>query len=137
MERRIKKIRIDIKGITLVALVVTIIVLLILAGVAISFTIGEDGIFRKAQDATKLYENAQKNEMISLEEMSNYIDDVNKGNINNGEDEEEINKNEPNAPILKTGMTAIKFNEPTETSNGTVIETNTNDSSWYNYDEKK
>ena len=137
MERRIKKIKKEIKGITLVALVVTIIVLLILAGVAISFTIGEDGIFRKAQDATKLYENAQKNEMISLEEMSNYIDDVNKGNINNGEDEEEINKNEPNAPILKTGMTAIKFNEPTETSNGTVIETNTNDSSWYNYDEKK
>ena len=37
-----------IKGITLVALVVTIIVLLILAGVAINFTIGEDGIFRKA-----------------------------------------------------------------------------------------
>ena len=48
MERRIKKIRIDIKGITLVALVVTIIVLLILAGVAISFTIGDNGIFRKA-----------------------------------------------------------------------------------------
>ncbi len=137
MERRIKKIRIDIKGITLVALVVTIIVLLILAGVAISFTIGDNGIFRKAQDASKIYENAQKNETISLEEISNYIDDVNKGNINNGEDEEEINKNEPNAPILKTGMTAIKFNEPTETSNGTVIETNTNDSSWYNYDEKK
>ena len=137
MERRIKKIRIDIKGITLVALVVTIIVLLILAGVAISFTIGDNGIFRKAQDASKIYENAQKNEIISLEEMSNYIDDVNKGNINNGEDEEEINKNEPNAPILKTGMTAIKFNEPTETSNGTVIETNTNDSSWYNYDEQK
>ena len=38
-----------------------------IVGVAISFTIGEDGIFRKAQDATKLYENAQKNEMISLE----------------------------------------------------------------------
>ena len=51
-------------------------ILLILAGVAISFTVGEDGIFRKAQDATKIYENAQNNEMISLEEISNYIDDV-------------------------------------------------------------
>ncbi len=58
MERRIKKIRKEIKGITLVALVVTIIVLLILAGVAINFSIGENGIFRKAQDATKIYENA-------------------------------------------------------------------------------
>ena len=39
------------KGITLIALVVTIIVLLILAGVAISLTIGQNGIFGKAQDA--------------------------------------------------------------------------------------
>ena len=137
MERRIKKIGKDIKGITLVALVVTIIILLILAGVAISFTIGEDGIFRKAQEATRLYENAQKNEMISLEEISNYIDDVNKGNINNEEDEEEINKNIPNKPRLKQGMTAVKFNEPTETSIGTIVETNENDSTWYNYEEKK
>ena len=43
MERRIKKIGKEIKGITLVALVVTIIVLLILAGVAINFSIGENG----------------------------------------------------------------------------------------------
>ena len=35
------------RGITLVALVVTIIVLLILAGVAISLTIGKNGIFNK------------------------------------------------------------------------------------------
>ena len=137
MERRIKKIRIDIKGITLVALVVTIIVLLILAGVAISFTIGDNGIFRKAQDATKIYENAQKNETISLEEISNYIDDVNKGNINSGEDEEEINKNVANKPRLKQGMTAVKFNEPAQDSVGSVIETNENDNEWYNYEEKK
>ena len=137
MERRIKKIGKNIKGITLVALVVTIIVLLILAGVAISFTIGEDGIFRKAQEATRLYENAQKNETISLEEISNYIDDVNKGNINSGEDEEEINKNIPNKPKLKQGMTAVKFNEPTQDSIGTMLDTNENDNEWYNYEEKK
>ena len=88
MYNKCKELKKKTKGITLVALVLTIIVLLILAGVAISFTIGEEGIFRKAQDASKLYENAQENEMISLEEISNYIDDVNKGNINNGEDEE-------------------------------------------------
>ena len=137
MEKRIKEIGKEIKGITLVALVVTIIILLILAGVAINFTIGEDGIFRKAQDATKIYKNAQKNEMISLEEISNYIDDVNKGNIDSGEDEEEIKVNIPNKPRLKQGMTAIKFNEPTQDSIGTVIETNENDSTWYNYEEKK
>ena len=58
MKKVNKKLKKQVKGITLVALVVTIIVLLILAGVAINFTIGDNGIFRKAQDATKIYENA-------------------------------------------------------------------------------
>ena len=98
---------------------------------------GEDGIFRKAQDATKIYENAQNNEMISLEEISNYIDDVNKGNINSGEDEEQIKENIPNKPRLKQGMTAVKFNEPTQDSIGTMLDTNENDNEWYNYEEKK
>ena len=48
MEKEFIKLKKQVKGITLVALVVTIIVLLILAGVAINFSIGEDGIFRKA-----------------------------------------------------------------------------------------
>ena len=46
--------------------------------------------------------------MISLEEISNYIDDLNKGNINNGEDEEEIKENIPNKPRLKQGMDSNK-----------------------------
>ncbi len=39
------------KGITLVALVVTIVVLLILAGITIMYTMGENSIFKKAQEA--------------------------------------------------------------------------------------
>lgn len=50
------------KGITLIALVVTIIVLLILAGVAISLTIGQGGIFDKAQDAANTWRNAETNQ---------------------------------------------------------------------------
>ena len=42
------------KGITLIALVITIIVLLILAGVAISMLSGENGILRKAADDTPI-----------------------------------------------------------------------------------
>lgn len=41
----------DQKGITLVALVVTIIVLLILAGVTMAMVVGNDGIFTKANTA--------------------------------------------------------------------------------------
>ena len=37
------------KGITMIALIITIIVMLILAGVALSFTIGEDGVINKAE----------------------------------------------------------------------------------------
>lgn len=46
------------KGITLVALVITIIILLILAGVTISLTLGENGLFREAQNAAGQYQNA-------------------------------------------------------------------------------
>lgn len=52
-EKLIKKWKNKWSGITLIALVVTIIVLLILAAVAINLTIGDNGIFTRAQDATK------------------------------------------------------------------------------------
>ena len=50
----------------------TIIVLLILAAVAINLTIGNNGIFTRAQDAVDLYTNKAKEE----EEMMNNIDDI-------------------------------------------------------------
>lgn len=46
-------------GITLIALVITIIVLIILAGVAISLTLGENGIFVRAKSANLEYEKAR------------------------------------------------------------------------------
>ena len=106
MKDRFKKLKKEVKGITLVALVVTIIVLLILAGVAISLSIGEDGIFRRAQEGAQRYENASQNEKIELDKVSNYIDDYINGNKK--EDEEET---------LSEVEEAIK--------NGTVYETNT------------
>ena len=48
----------DKNGITLVALVVTIIVLILLAGVSINLVIGNNGIIAKAQIAKKNAENA-------------------------------------------------------------------------------
>ena len=43
----------SMKGITLIALVITIIVLLILAGVSIATLTGENGILTRAQEAKK------------------------------------------------------------------------------------
>ena len=52
------------KGITLVALVVTIVVLLILAGVSINSVLGENGIIIKAKEAAEKTVAAQEREMI-------------------------------------------------------------------------
>ncbi len=50
------------RGITLIALVITIIVLLILAGVAIAMLSGENGILEKAAESKTKTENAQNEE---------------------------------------------------------------------------
>ena len=55
------------KGITLVALVVTIVILLILAGISIS-ALTNMGIFQKAKDAKKASENAEKEQKQTLSE---------------------------------------------------------------------
>ena len=64
------------KGITLVALVVTIIVLLILAGVAISLTIGQNGIFTRAQNVTQRWDKASTNEAEQMNDFTDTYDDV-------------------------------------------------------------
>ena len=61
-----KKLKRQVKGITLIALVVTVIVLLILAGVAISLTVGDNGLFRRAQNATDTWQEASEREAIEL-----------------------------------------------------------------------
>lgn len=56
----------DAKGITLVALVVTIIILIILAGVSISLVLGDNGIVSKAKDAKQNMEVAANEEQEGL-----------------------------------------------------------------------
>lgn len=54
------------KGITLIALVVTIVVLLILAGVSISMLVGENGIITQANNAKEQTEIGEEKEAISV-----------------------------------------------------------------------
>lgn len=63
------------RGITLVALVVTIIILLILAGVAIS-ALTQTGLFENAKQAKNAMENAQNVENVTLGSYNNKIDSV-------------------------------------------------------------
>lgn len=64
------------KGITLVALVITIIVLLILAGITISLVLGDNGILNRAQGAGKNYVNAANDERTELNNTGDYMDNV-------------------------------------------------------------
>ena len=61
-----KKISCKEKGITLIALIITIIVLLILAGVTLNMVMGESGIFSKANKAKKLTKDTSIIEDASL-----------------------------------------------------------------------
>ena len=56
------------KGITLIALVVTVIVLIILAGISISLVLGENGLVAKAKRAA-----TQTEEAVANEEMGMYM----------------------------------------------------------------
>ena len=62
------------KGITLIALVVTIVVLLILAGVSISLVLNNNGVISKAKDAKNQYAEAQTNEEKHFNEVTDWID---------------------------------------------------------------
>ena len=61
------------RGITLIALVVTIVVLLILAGVSISLVLNNNGVISKAKDAKNQYAEAQTNEEKQLNEVADWI----------------------------------------------------------------
>ena len=60
-------------GITLVALIITIIVLLILAGVSLSFVFN-GGILDKSQQAVNEYENASQKEQDLLDKIDKYLE---------------------------------------------------------------
>ena len=75
MRRTIEKIK-ERKAITLIALVVTIVVLLILAGVTVSLILDENGIIAKSKDARARWNNAQMNEEKNMGEIDKTLDEI-------------------------------------------------------------
>ena len=115
------------KGITLIALVITIIILLILSGISIS-ALTNQGLFKNAKLAKEKTEKEQKKETSLLDQ---YESELNKY-VENGRWDGKVNK-----PELMTGMSAIKFTDPTDSAEGTTVDTTSNDTEWYNYENKK
>ena len=64
----------SVKGITLIALVVTIVVLLILAGVSVNALFGNSGIIEKAKEAQNAMDKAKENDEKGINELTNWID---------------------------------------------------------------
>ncbi|MFR8145153.1 MAG: hypothetical protein ACLU84_08805 [Clostridia bacterium] len=117
------------KGVTLIALVITIIVLIILAGVAINALVGENRIITQAQKAKEETEQGKRNEQGGLLSLEQQIDEaigqtyiVEKG----------VNK-----PRLTTGMSPIKFKDPTTSEKGNYEKTESSNTDWYDYIDKK
>ena len=71
-------------GITLIALVVTIVVLLILAGITINMLFGTDGIFKVAGNAANEWNEAVANEQTSLETITGQIQNLVNGQVDVG-----------------------------------------------------
>ena len=126
------------KGITLVALVITIIILLILAGVAISMITGGEGLFAQANGAATKYNQAAKNEADLLNQLlnGNYA-----GSGNNpvtpekpktdGSYDEKTKVNSPDTSKLPDTIKYVTWNE----ENGTYNEQLSSEvpENWYDY----
>ena len=116
------------KGITLIALVITIIVLLILSGVAIAMLSGENGILRKVAEAKTKTEQSQTNE---TDELANYEDVINESTGNLGKVKDNKNKviegrkvklqdDNGETIVVPVGF-KIKEDSPTEVKKGIVV----------------
>ncbi len=81
----------DSKGITLIALVITIIVLLILAGISIAMLTGENGILTKAKTAQKETDEATAKEKVQVAVLGSYDKD---GTLNFKELKDNLEKEE-------------------------------------------
>ncbi len=99
-------------GITLVALVVTIVVLLILAGVSINLVLGENGLIAQAKDAREQTKSAGVNEKSQMDSASDFISEV-----VNGTELPQTNETKPYMP--GDGFTKV---EGTNLANGLTIQ---------------
>ena len=105
-------------GITLVALVITVVVMLILAGVAIAAVVDGEGLFSKTREATEVYENEANEESEMLTNLMGQIDhylDENKDNGNESTESQPImNPINQIVPVNQTysGGTTGSYSDP-------------------------
>ena len=99
-------------GITLIALVITIIVLLILAGISISMLSGNNGILKRAGDARHDTTVAQEKEQVELAYVSAAVKNLG-GNVTgqNLQDELDVSVGENKTTVTGTSTLKVKFED--------------------------
>ena len=103
------------KGITLVALVVTIVVLLILAGVSINLVLGENGLITQAQEAKRKTEEVTQNEMTGIDNLSKEIE---RYSFEGGSWNETLGLC---TPKLGTNMVGVYWSDGTKNNSGLYV----------------
>ena len=94
----------EIKGITLITLAITIVVLIILAGVSINAVMGDDGIIKKAHNSANLTKEAEVKEAINRTILEFYL----------------TNDYETLEDFLKAKVTEGKIDSVTKNADGTL-----------------
>ena len=116
------------EGITLIALVITIIVLLILAGVSIAMLTGENGILTQAQKASEQTEIGKEKEQIALA-YNGVKTKKEGGDVTSGELDAELKANGADATATGTNPITVTFNDSkrsyTIDANGNILEAGT------------
>ena len=116
------------KGITLVALVVTIVVLLILAGVSINLVLGDNGIIAKAKEAQRKSAEASENDLKGMNSLIEQMESTLNGGSSDNKEDDELGKLVNDMGTLPEDTTPyfpssdFKRREKTNTENGLVIE---------------
>ena len=116
------------KGITLVALVVTIVVLLILAGVSINLVLGNNGIIAKAKEAQRKSAEASENDLKGMNGLIEQMESTLNGGSSDTKEDDELGKLVNDMGTLPEDTTPyfpssdFKRREKTNTENGLVIE---------------
>ena len=122
------------KGITLIALVITVVILIILATVTLNVVLGEGGLIQRAQQAKDLTEQAALEEQQGLNSlMSEYANIMAEDQTPPEPEIPYVDGSIVVAPQISEGMTPVKYDE----DQGKWVQTEVTDSTWYNYGNKE
>ena len=115
------------KGITLIALVVTIVVLIILATISINAVLGENGLIKRAEKAQEVHANST---IAEEEALNTLLDDY-----DNAIAEPVVYQDGtlPTTPKVTQGMTRVKYNS----TSGNWERVTDVSAEWYNYASNK